>query len=336
MTPARPPASSISLMPFVEGESLRQRLEREGPLDSAVAVQLVGEIADALDYAHHQGVIHRDIQAGEYPAADGSRRGERLRHCPRHRCRHLGGAARGQAEPARAWPSVRRSTWSPEQVTGGAIDGRTDIYCPGLRAVRNARRSAPFRGPLTDCRAGPTTPPPPFPRSSAAGTMSPLQLEQALVKALANLPTSDSPAPREFRAALAGETTGALAPCPGPHGAEASSLPAWWPSPRSCCWLATADDTPRGTRRAAIDCRAGSQEYWRRLDQRAVQRWGLRGDHHGARQGAGPSGRGPVTGVRVSRTRRSAPRRSDGNSGSAMSWMAASGWAASGGGSASS
>jgi tetratricopeptide (TPR) repeat protein len=49
-------------MPFVEGESLRDRLEREKELPLEDAAQIIREVADALDYAHAQGVIHRDIK----------------------------------------------------------------------------------------------------------------------------------------------------------------------------------------------------------------------------------------------------------------------------------
>jgi serine/threonine-protein kinase len=50
------------VMPFIEGESLRQRLGREGPLAPASAVRLTRGVALALDYAHRRGVIHRDIK----------------------------------------------------------------------------------------------------------------------------------------------------------------------------------------------------------------------------------------------------------------------------------
>ena len=49
-------------MPYVEGETLRQRLTREGPLPVAEALRLVREIGDALHYAHGQGLIHRDVK----------------------------------------------------------------------------------------------------------------------------------------------------------------------------------------------------------------------------------------------------------------------------------
>jgi eukaryotic-like serine/threonine-protein kinase len=52
------------VMPFVTGETLRERLERGGRLPVDEAVRLACEVADALDYAHHQNVVHRDIKPG--------------------------------------------------------------------------------------------------------------------------------------------------------------------------------------------------------------------------------------------------------------------------------
>jgi len=64
------------VMPFVEGETLRDRLAREKQLPVADALRLAGEVAGALDYAHRHGVIHRDIKPENILLHDGSARRE--------------------------------------------------------------------------------------------------------------------------------------------------------------------------------------------------------------------------------------------------------------------
>jgi len=58
-------------MPFVEGESLRDRLTREKQLPIGEAVRIATEVASALDYAHRHGVIHRDIKPENILLHDG-------------------------------------------------------------------------------------------------------------------------------------------------------------------------------------------------------------------------------------------------------------------------
>src|SRR5689334_4783423 len=60
------------VMPFVEGESLRDRLNREKQLPISDAVRIATEVAAALDYAHRHGVIHRDIKPENVMLQDGS------------------------------------------------------------------------------------------------------------------------------------------------------------------------------------------------------------------------------------------------------------------------
>ena len=59
------------VMPFVEGESLRDRLTRERQLPVADAVRIATEVVSALDYAHRHGVIHRDIKPENILLHDG-------------------------------------------------------------------------------------------------------------------------------------------------------------------------------------------------------------------------------------------------------------------------
>jgi serine/threonine-protein kinase len=111
------------VLPFVRGESLRERLEREGQLGIDEALRIVGQVAGALDFAHRRGVVHRDIkpenillQEGEALLVD------------------FGIAL--AAQEAAAERLTQEGSWlgspvymSPEQVTGDhAVDARSDVY----------------------------------------------------------------------------------------------------------------------------------------------------------------------------------------------------------------
>jgi serine/threonine-protein kinase len=115
------------VMPFVEGESLRERLEREGPLPVVDAVQIAAEVANALTYAHRQGVVHRDIKPGNILLFNG------------HAVVADFGVARavsaaGADGATQAGVAVGTPAYmSPEQASGETddVDGRADVYSLG-------------------------------------------------------------------------------------------------------------------------------------------------------------------------------------------------------------
>src|SRR5581483_3216671 len=129
------------VMPFVEGESLRKRLEREMQLPVDEAVRIAVGVANALDYAHQHGVIHRDLkpenillQHGQPVVADF---GIALA------VSNAGGGRVTQTGVSLGTPQYM----SPEQATSDrGIDGRTDIYSLGAVTYEMLAGEAPHIG----------------------------------------------------------------------------------------------------------------------------------------------------------------------------------------------
>jgi serine/threonine-protein kinase len=134
-------------MPYIEGESLRARFTRESTLHPEDVVAIVRQIAEALDYAHGEGVIHRDVKPENILI---SRHG--------HAMLADFGIARGALLPSGARPTGTALTqsgmaigtadyMSPEQALGEAeIDGRSDIYSLGCVVYEALAGQPPFTG----------------------------------------------------------------------------------------------------------------------------------------------------------------------------------------------
>ncbi len=127
------------VMPYVEGESLRARLDREGALPVADAIRLLREVADALAYAHARGVVHRDIKPDNVMVSG------------RHALVTDFGVARavsvaGAEGLTTAGMAVGTPVYmAPEQATGDPdIDHRADIYALGVLGYELLTGKPPF------------------------------------------------------------------------------------------------------------------------------------------------------------------------------------------------
>ncbi len=128
------------VMAYIEGESLRARLNREGRLPLEEALKIAREVADALDYAHTRGVIHRDIKPENVLLGSG------------HALVADFGIARAisEAEASEATAGHILGTpdyMSPEQISRDVeLDGRTDIYSLGCLLFEALAGKPPFGG----------------------------------------------------------------------------------------------------------------------------------------------------------------------------------------------
>ncbi len=128
-------------MPFVDGESLRARIERTGRLAMGDIIRILRQLADALAYAHSHGVIHRDVKP-ENVLVSG---------------RHIFLADFGIARALETPTAPTRMTaagmmigtpayMAPEQAVGDSVDHRADIYAFGALAYELLTGSPPFTG----------------------------------------------------------------------------------------------------------------------------------------------------------------------------------------------
>jgi tetratricopeptide (TPR) repeat protein len=193
------------VMPFVEGESLRARLERERQLPVEDAVRIGEEVADALAHAHSRGVVHRDIkpenillESGHAVVADfGIARvlsetgGTRLTDT---------GLAIGTA-----------GYMSPEQASGEtSLDERADVYSAGCVVYEMLSGEPPHTGPTPQVVLARALTESVRPLTAVREAVSP-QLDLAVRKALAKSPADRYASAAEFKAALRAAMTAPVA-----------------------------------------------------------------------------------------------------------------------------
>ena len=128
------------VMPYVAGETLRERLRRERQLPLADAIRITCEVASALDYAHRRDVLHRDIKPENILLEDG------------HAILADFGIARAidaAADSGMTATGITLGTptyMSPEQASGGMLDGRSDLYSLGCVLYEMLAGEPPFTG----------------------------------------------------------------------------------------------------------------------------------------------------------------------------------------------
>jgi tetratricopeptide (TPR) repeat protein len=197
------------VMPFIEGESLRERMSREGQLPVEEAVQLGREVADALHHAHERGVVHRDIKPENILLAGG------------HAVVADFGVARALAQPGvkaitKTGMAVGTPMYmSPEQAAADpSVDGRSDVYALGTLLYEMLAGSPPYPGPTAHAiLARKMSGPPPSLRVVRPAVSD--ALERAVFKSMEIAPADRFKSAQALGSALESAITPAFIPATG-------------------------------------------------------------------------------------------------------------------------
>ncbi len=193
------------VMPYVEGESLRDRLAREHQLPIDDALRIAREVGDALHYAHGHGVIHRDIkpenillQGGHALVADFGIA--------------LAAAKTGGSRMTETGMSLGTPTYmSPEQAMGDrTLDARSDVYALGCVLYEMLTGDAPFTGSTAQAIVAKVLTEKPAPIIARRERVPP-HVEEAVLTALEKLPADRFATAGEFVAAIQGDAGAPLA-----------------------------------------------------------------------------------------------------------------------------
>lgn len=185
------------VMPYLAGESLRARIDRERHLPVADAIRIIRLVGAALDYAWRQGILHRDVKPDNIMLHEGQAVvtdfgvAVALREA----------SADGGSTTA---PGVAVGTpfyMSPEQAAGEReLDGRSDLYALGCVAFEMLTGHPPFSGSVRSVMSRHIVEPPPSVRVERPDV--PVSVERAILRALAKEPADRFSSCSEFGSAL--------------------------------------------------------------------------------------------------------------------------------------
>ncbi len=198
------------VMPFVAGETLRKRLERERQLPIDDALRIAGEVADALGHAHAQGIVHRDIKPENI-----------LLHGGHALVADFGIALAVQQAGSQRMTQTGLSLgtpqyMSPEQAMGErTVDARSDIYALGAVTYEMLTGDPPFTGSSVQAIVAKVLAEKPAPLRTVRDTV-PGWVEYAVLKALAKLPADRFATVTGFAAALTDRTLTMVSPGSAP------------------------------------------------------------------------------------------------------------------------
>ena len=206
------------VMELLEGETVGERIERDGHIEPAEAVGIASEVCDALAAAHDARLVHRDLKPANIFLVTGAAPGRRVKLLD------FGIAKRIDGTTARTDPDMIVGTFeymAPEQIHGRRVDGRTDLYSLGMTLYAMLTGKPAFAGEnvatvIHQQLSVPAT----SLRERAPEYAIPAWLDALVLRLLAKEPESRLASARDAKEAFVGESPGspAVRPAGGSSG----------------------------------------------------------------------------------------------------------------------
>ena len=184
------------LMPYVEGDTLRDRLEKEHPLPVEQAVRIARDVAEALAYAHDHNIVHRDIKPSNILLQSGS-----AIVADFGIARAISKSVDDDALTDSGLVLGTPAYMSPEQASAEEVDGRSDIYSLGCVLYEMLAGSAPFSGVSGRALLARHSLDPVPPIRTVRPSLPP-SIEAAVLRSLEKIPADRYATAREFAADL--------------------------------------------------------------------------------------------------------------------------------------
>jgi eukaryotic-like serine/threonine-protein kinase len=189
------------VMEFVRGCSLRDVLREEFPIPRARLLELMRQLLEGLQEAHSQGVIHQDIKPDNV-LIERLSSGRDLVKLTDFGIARLRGEEPILDEEGQELITGTPEYMAPEQILGGEIDSRADLYAAGVLLYEMLTRERPFGGDSTEVMEAQLHVPPPLESLRRPELDIPAALRDVVLRALAKEPADRFASAAEFRAAL--------------------------------------------------------------------------------------------------------------------------------------
>ncbi|HKE89366.1 MAG TPA: bifunctional serine/threonine-protein kinase/formylglycine-generating enzyme family protein, partial [Gemmatimonadales bacterium] len=189
------------VMEYVEGESLAQRLARQGPISFDEAIRIIAEVGDALQYAHEHGIVHRDIKPANILLSGGHARVTDFGIA-----KSVAESEEGKTLTGTGVTVGTAAYMSPEQASGERrIDARSDVYALAAVLYEMLAGEPPFTGPNAQAIVARILVDAPRNVRTIRPNV-PVHVDQALLAGLAKVPADRPPSARAFVDTLAAPT----------------------------------------------------------------------------------------------------------------------------------